>query len=320
MRRLSSCSNTRRNRTDMQKRKTDIDWDELRLFLAVARAGQFLAAARRLDVDQATVTRRIRSLEDALGVRLFDRRTTGSPLTQAGERLVAHAERIEAEVLQAKGGLGDGDDGIEGVVRIGAPDGFGTLFLASRMVPLVTTHPALRVQLVPLPRSFSVARREVDLAVAIGRPTEGRLSIRKLTDYTLSLYASPDYLANAPPLRTVKDLARHRHVTYVTDLLYARTLDFRAELGLADVYEFQCASVLGQMEAVASDMGVALLHDYAVAGDARFVRVLPRVRFTRAYWLVAPAELARTPRVRAASDYLAQATSRERRRFVGGHP
>lgn len=301
----------------MQKNQHEMDWDQLRVFLAVARAGQFLAAARRLGVDQATVTRRIRALETALGARLFDRQTTGSPLTDAGQRLVEHAERIESEVGLLRSASAGSGSAIEGVVRVGAPDGFGTLFLASRMVPLVSAHERLRVQLVPLPRSFSLARREVDIAVTVGRPTEGRLSVRKLTDYTLSLYASRDYLDASPPLRSSKDLAAHRHVTYVTDLVYAPGLDFRAELGLGEVREFQCASVLGQMEAVRSGMGIGLLHDYAVRGDDRLQRVLPRIRLTRAYWLVAHAEIAPTAPVRAVSDFISSITLADRRRFLG---
>ena len=151
----------------MQKTNNEIDWDQLRVFLAVVRAGQFLGAARRLGLDQATVTRRVRALEAGLGARLFDRMTTGSVPTAAGRELIKRAERIEAEVLRLSAELSQEGDAVEGRVRVGAPDGFGTLFLARRFVSLLATYPKLDIELVPLPRSFSLSKREVDLAVTV---------------------------------------------------------------------------------------------------------------------------------------------------------
>jgi DNA-binding transcriptional LysR family regulator len=300
----------------MQKNINEVDWDQLRIFLAVVRAGQFLGAARRLGVDQATVTRRVRALEACLGVRLFDRHTTGSVPTAAGRELVERAERIEAEVLRLKAELSHAGDVIEGRVRVGAPDGFGTLFLASRFVGLMERYPRLEIELVPLPRSFSLSKREVDLAITVERPGEGRLTVRKLTDYTLSLYASRGYLAAVPPLTSAADLREHRHVAYVPDLLFAPSLDVRAELGLDGTRTFQCASVLGQMEAVRSGMGIGLLHDYAARTYDDVELVLPQVRFVRTYFIVTHADIARAAPVRAVHDYIAALTSSERGAFV----
>lgn len=300
----------------MQKSTNELDWDQLRVFLAVVRAGQFLGAARRLGLDQATVTRRMRALEGSLGVRLFDRLTTGSVPTAAGRALLERAEHIEAEVLRLRSDLSQATDVIEGRVRVGAPDGFGTLFLASRFVGLMETCPGLDIELVPLPRSFSLSKREVDVAITVERPGEGRLTVRKLTDYTLSLYASRSYLAAAPALGSRADLSAHRHVTYVPDLLFAPSLDVRAELGLDHARMFQCASVLGQMEAVKSGMGIGLLHDYAARGHDDIVLVLPQVRFMRTYWIVTHADIARAAPVRAVHDHITGLTASERGAFV----
>ncbi len=105
-----------------------MDWDNVRIFLAVARASQFLAAARLLRVDHATVTRRITRLEEALGAKLFERRTSGCVITEAGERFLAAAERIEGDMLRIQAELSTEDVKVSGTVRIGAPDGFGTLY------------------------------------------------------------------------------------------------------------------------------------------------------------------------------------------------
>lgn len=298
----------------MRKNRDDIDWDQARVFLAVAREGQLLGAARKLGLDHATVTRRINALEEALGVKLIERTTTGSTLTPKGLAFLDTAAEVEAAFLSARAALSEGAGLIEGTVRVGAPDGFGTLFLAPRLRPLLERHPALTLQLVALPRSFSLSRREADLAITVERPVEGRLKVRKLTDYTLSLYASPAYLAAAPPLMTKRDLANHRLVGYVSDLLFASVLDFSAELGIATPPHFQCASVLGQIAAIESGAGVGLLHDYAVPKG--LVRVAGEVRVKRAYWIVTHADVARAPTIRAVSDFIVAATAEAAASFV----
>ena len=105
-----------------------MNWDDVRIFLAVARAGQILGAARRLELNHATVSRRVAALEDALGAKLFRRLTTGSELTPAGERFLGVAERMEADMIAARSELAGGDEAVSGTVRIGAPDGFGVAF------------------------------------------------------------------------------------------------------------------------------------------------------------------------------------------------
>ena len=172
-----------------------MDWDNVRIFLAVAREGQLLSASRRLGLNHATLGRRINALEDSLRTRLLIRKPNGCELTAEGHAFLASAERIEAEMLAAQARTGEVNAPIEGTVRIGAPDGFGVSFLAPRLGALIQRHPNLRIQLVPVPRSFSLSQREADIAVTVERPSQGRLVSSKLTDYTLGLYASRDYLA-----------------------------------------------------------------------------------------------------------------------------
>jgi DNA-binding transcriptional LysR family regulator len=110
-----------------------MDWDNVRVFLAVARAGQFVAAAKRLKLDHATVSRRIAALEAALGAKLIDRRTTGATLTGAGERFLGAAEEMESAFLHAQGEISGVDLELVGDVRIGAPDGFSTYYLTGSL-------------------------------------------------------------------------------------------------------------------------------------------------------------------------------------------
>ena len=129
-----------------------MDWDNVRVFLAVARAGQFVAAARRLRLDHATVSRRVAALEAALGARLFERLTTGARLTTSGERFLAAAEQMESAFLQAQAEVSGVDVELSGDVRIGAPDGFATYYLAEALRDFVARNPGLRLQLAPAPQ------------------------------------------------------------------------------------------------------------------------------------------------------------------------
>lgn len=281
-----------------------MDWDHARIFLAAARAGQFLGAARALHVDHATVGRRIGQLEEALGAKLFERRTNGCVLTPAGERFLAAAERIEADMLRVQAELSATDVEAAGTVRIGAPDGFGTVFLSARLGRLMARHPRLTIQLVPLPRAFSLSKREADIAIVIDRPEEGRLHVRKLTDYTLSFYGAPDYLKDNGEPQSIEDLAGHRLVTYVQDLQFAGALNYFPEAFEQRHRRFECASVIGQFEAVRSGAGIGILHDFSARGDPRLKPLLPGVVFERTYFLVTHADTRALTRVRTVADFI----------------
>ena len=292
-----------------------MDWDNIRVFLSVARAGQFLAAARQLRVDHGTVSRRIGALETSLGVRLFDRQTTGCVLTAAGERLFESAEEVEAQLLRAQGDLSQSDVELSGTVRIAAPDGFTTLFLCARLGKLKAKYPSLTIQLLPMSRTFSLSKREADLAITIERPEEGRLAVRKLVDYSLHFYAAKDYLAANGTPQSAADLARHTLVTYVQDLVFADQLNFMPEFYGPGYSRLECASAVGQLEAVRGGVGVGILHDYAAHRDPQLQMVLPDIAFERSYWIITHVDLRRLSRVRAISDFITEEVNAQRAIF-----
>ena len=204
-----------------------------------------------------------------------------------------------------------------GVVRIGAPDGFGVGFLAPRLARLADRHPELTVQLVPTPRGFSLSRREADLAVMVGRPEKGRLVARKLTDYTLGLYAAPG-LPRGPPgaLRARPTSSRHRLVGYVEDLIAAPALNYAAEFLRGWRSRLELTSAIGQVEAVRAGAGIGVLHDYLARDCATLVRVLPELRAVRSYWLAIHENLRDVARVRAAADFLTETVREAQADFV----
>jgi DNA-binding transcriptional LysR family regulator len=293
-----------------------MDWDKVRIFLEVARTGQILGAAKRLKLNHATVARKLTALEKDLKTKLVNRQTTGSSLTPSGVALLAAAERAESELLRVGSQLTSVAEKVSGTVRIGAPDGLGNYFLASQLGAFAAANPALIVQLVALPRTFSLAKREADIVVTLERPTEGRLISTKLTDYTLSVYASEDYLKRAAPIQKPDDLADHLLITYIHDIIYSRALDYASTLGELVTRRYECGSVVGQVEAVRAGHGVGILHDYAAERYPELKRVLPAIRFTRSYWLVSHPDTHETRRVREVRRYIVAKVRKARNQFI----
>ena len=298
------------------RKTTSVNWDHIQVFLAIARQGQLLEAGRQLGLNHATVARRLEALEAALGTTLFHRRPHGSALTQAGEHLVPVAERIEAELLAFAAILGEGEAELSGTVRIGAPDGLGTLFLARELGLFANRHANLVVELVPLPRSFSLSRREADIAIALDRPIHGRLNLAKLSDYSLSLYASREYLNRAGTPRSESDLESHTAIIGVDDYAYASALDYSTFLTRRIRRVFRCVGLVGQLEAVRAGVGLGILHDFATIDRPELIRVLPETAFQRTYWLITHPESHQARRVAACRDFIARRFREERIRFL----
>ena len=289
-----------------------MNWERVRVFLAVARSGQMLAAARHLGVNHATVGRQMAALEEELHCKLIERHVSGCTLTAAGEAMLATAERVESEFLQFESGM---SGAIHGTVRIGAPDGLGNYFLAPRLAELSARHAQLLVQLLPVTRTFSLSRREVDIVIGLDRPTQGNLIIQKLTDYTLSFYASVDFLAKHGPIERIEDLLQHPYITYVDDSPNASSLTFGRVIAASMPHRFECGGILGQIEAVRAGCGVAILNDYAAIEQPKLQRILPELQFVRSYWLISHPDTHGSHRVTAVRRHIADSVTHSREKF-----
>jgi DNA-binding transcriptional LysR family regulator len=290
-----------------------MNWDDIRVFLAIARAGHILGAARRLRLNHATVARRLTALEAALQTKLFVRRPSGCSLTDEGERLLPHAERMESEMLVGCSHIGHTDVAVEGTVRIGAPDGFGIAFLAGRMGQLKRLYPHLLIQLVPVSQTFSLSRRDADIAITIGQPEEGRLVGRKLTDYTLGFYASRHYLERAGTPSTPDELAQHVRIGSVEDLLYS--LNFGQELVKDWKADVEISSTLGRAEAVRAGAGIGILQCFIASQYDTLVRLFPEHLITRSYWIVSHEDLRDIRRISIVSSFITSEVNKAKNTF-----
>ena len=207
--------------------KGTMRWDDLRVFLAVARRGRLQAAGRTLGLDPTTAGRRIAALE--AGAR-------DAALRAIARGLCADRGRARA----SRPCPGDGDarrarrprsaaaepERLSGTVRIGAPDGVSNYLLVDACDALSRDNPELQVQVVALPRIFSLSKREADLTITVSPPAAGRLTVRKIADYRLRLYARADLVAALGPVRTMADLRGIRGIGYISDMIF----DQRARL------------------------------------------------------------------------------------------
>ncbi|WP_110553545.1 LysR family transcriptional regulator [Pseudaestuariivita atlantica] len=273
------------------------NWDDMRVFLAVARGESLTAAATALKVDPGTVSRRVARLEEGAGTALFARSPQGYSLTAAGARLVRHAEAAEQAMSAAREDVAGAADALSGQVRIGAPDGCANFVLPQVCAAIGATNPALDLQILALPRVVNLSKREADMAVTVSPPSSQRLSVQKICDYRLHLVAHRDYLAAHPAIHTRADLKGHRIVGYIPDMIFDAELDYLGDLGLQRV-PLASNSVAVQFSWVRQGLGLGVVHDFALEAAEGLEQVLPGdVALTRTFYLVRHAEDRRLDRM-----------------------
>lgn len=291
-----------------------MDWSDLQVFLAIARAGQMGRAGAALGMDPTTTSRRLRRLEAALGETLFEQTREGQVLTEAGERLLAKVEAMaQAATAIGEGGPASASGLLSGTLRISASEGFGSWFLAAHVPDFVRAHPALTLDLVANSGFLSLSKREADIAVMLSRPKAGPVIARKLSDYSLRLYASQAYLTLGGMPQAPADLLKgHSLVGYIPDLLYAPELRYLDELqpGLAPT--LRSSSINAQHHLIAAGAGIGVLPCFMGDADPALVPVLPQRRITRSFWLITHKDTHQLARIRAGRDWILGVVQRQR--------
>ena len=286
-------------------------WDDMRIFLAVARAESLSRAGRALKIDPATVGRRIARLEESLGATLFIKSPQGYALSDAGERLQEHATRAEQSLTLGVEDLRGQAGQLNGVVRIGAPDGSANYLLPQVCAAICDENPGLEVQIVALPRVFNLSKREADMAVTVSPPEAGRLLVQKLSDYHLHLAASEEYLERHDPIRSVADLKNHRLIGYIPDMIFDKELDYLDALKV-DHVQLASNSFSVQFNYVRQGAGIAIVHDFAIPSTTGLKRILTdEVSLTRSFYLVRHADDRRVERLNRFAELLVRGTRRE---------
>lgn len=297
---------------------TRINWNDLQYFLAQARRGSPYEAALQLGVDHTTVRRRVSALEDVLKAKLFDIRRGQQALTPQGERLIGVAEEMELRMEAVTTEVSHATSAVSGVVRIGAPDGLGSMFLAPRLCRLQQQHPDLTIELIAVSRQLNLAKRESDIAIAVDRPSKGHQVIRKLADCYSVLYASEEYLATHQPIQSIDDLRDHAFVGYVEDFPFV--IDF-----FPDIPDYQknsharftSTNMIAQLKATVAGAGLCLLPKYMVESEPTLRPVLPaETQVCREIWLTVHPEIKDFARIRAVSQFIREEVAAHRELFL----
>src|SRR6202045_5289270 len=178
----------------------------------------------------------------------------GYGLTAEGQRFIVGGEAIESAYIFAKAAVGSEGQTIIGTVRIGAPDGFGSVFLAPRVGALTDRHPQLEIEILTTTRPFSLLKREVDIAIAHSSPEQMRVVSRRLTDHWTYVYASRAYLNEAAPIGAREDLQNHPFIGFVEELLFPPEISFSDAIGVEP--RIRSTNVLAQLHATLSGSGL----------------------------------------------------------------
>ena len=290
----------------------NIDWDDLRFFLAVTAAGSLSAAARELGVNTTTVLRRVGGLEDALGARLFDRLRSGYTPTADGARLLESLEPVDRclSSLQRdfRAGASQGGD-----VRIGASETIAAALIAPALQRFHEMRDDIILDIVADPNQTGASAaprildplRDVDIALRLARPTQGDMLARKLGDVAYGLYAAEDYVATHGEVPPDGDLSGHRVIGFGEDARPLGPVWWMARTADTATIVMRASNATTRLNAVRAGLGVAALPCIAADGAAGIVRlVAPAHVGALELWLLARRDLAQLAHVRAVMDFL----------------
>jgi DNA-binding transcriptional LysR family regulator len=286
-----------------------IDWDDYRVFLSVARAGTLSAAARLLQVDQSTISRRLAAFETAAGARLFDRTPDGYVLTAAGEAVSGRVEELESQALAIERQLLGQDARPTGPVRLAASDSFAAWFVVPRLGPLHQLYPGIRVELVTGNQNVNLARREADISLRLSKPKEPNLIARRLGVAAWAVYASAGYLARYGTPAARGRLRGHRVVGLDPELRGTVGARWLAKHGSLGEVALTCNTLIAQAAAVVAGIGLGPLPCVFGDREAALERAFPRVIGQHDLWLVVHPDVRHSARVRAVMDYLSELVS-----------
>jgi DNA-binding transcriptional LysR family regulator len=316
---LAACTSTIRSDISqlpqLQSRpdyRSTLNWDDLRVFLEVARRGGLSQAARQLGLDHSTVSRRVAQLELTMGTKLFERTRSGLVLRPAGQLLLQNAEAIESRALAVTASISSEAHEPRGTVRIAMMEGIGSLYLSARLLSLQTNYPQVTLELVTSAHPFNLSRREADIFLSFFRPTGRGLGIRKIGAFELSLYGSPAYLKRHGTPATVEDLQQHWFVDYVHDLVAIDAVRWLSDVIANPKVIFHSNSMIAQQHAAIGGLGLVMLPSFAATGDRRLQKItIKNVFVHRDLWLSVHRDLQNVRRIRAVTDFITDLVKRD---------
>lgn len=281
-----------------------MDWDDLRIFLAVAREGSLSGAARTLGVNHSTVFRRIKGFEDRIGVRLFDRMPSGYALTVAGCEMQVTAERVEREVEDLDRQIAGQDLRLSGDIVVTTTDTMAYQFLGPHLKAFCDAFPGINVDLVLDSQFYNLSKRQADIAIRPTLSPPETLVGRRLCAVAFACYAAPSYLST---VGSDIDLEAHRWLALDESLAHLAAVKWQRGIEGADAVQVRSNNLLGLLGAATAGLGVATLPCFMGDPESGLERITaPDPALASALWLLTHQDLRTTARVRAFLDFMAQ--------------
>lgn len=280
-------------------------WDDLRYFLVTTQKGSLAKAASHIGVTQPTVSRRIESLEERLGVRLFDRLPSGVALTMEGKSILDATKLIEEKVLEIQMNVSGLDKRLEGNVRVSVTDGFAAYWITPRLHTFQKMYPGISFEMLCSVEPTDALKWETDIRIQFSEPSDPDLIAIRVATFHFIPWASPNYLTRRGTPRNIEDLQNHRlldHLAYHYD-----DGDWSAWRGLPDVESRVCYrsnSSAALLSAVQSGLGIALLPTYSLDCVSGVVPLDIDIRTHSNVWLSYHPALRGTPRFDVAIKWI----------------
>lgn len=289
----------------------DLDWDQLRIFLAAYRAGSLRGASDKLKVNHATVTRAIQGLETELNTRLFERSVGGLKITQSGEALVGPAEEIERQALSIGRKLTGLDSQPTGKIRVSMPPALSRKFIIPVLASFTEKYPEINVEIIATNAISDLGRSEADVSIRIAHAVEDDVVGRRVVRFVEGTYASPEYLAKHPDL-TIGDGSGGHWITWSDKSGWIKKSAFPNAVSRHILSEIPV-----QIEAAAHHLGLCNVPCFLGDADPRIVRV-PDTPITQnlSIWLLLHGDLQKTARIRAFVDHTAEYLQKRRSIFT----
>jgi DNA-binding transcriptional LysR family regulator len=281
-----------------------VDWDNLQVFLTIARTGRISAAARRLEVEHTTVSRRLDALERELGVPLFYRTTTGYLPTAHAKNMIASAETMERAAVAIAARAREGSGAVAGRVRLAMAPEFASHWLAPQLPAFRGRYPQIELQILVGTRERDLTRGDAELAVQSPRPRQQGLVTVRLAHTAAALYASKTLLGGTKLwIEAVEDLRGLSLLVYTPAYQMLQEAKwFQPVLSCATI-GMETNSTHALVAATRAGVGVAVLPHFVARDEPALVLVSAPVA-DHDVWLITHPEFRRDPKVRATADFL----------------
>ncbi|MEJ1267412.1 LysR family transcriptional regulator [Pantoea ananatis] len=290
-----------------------MNWDDVRFFLALARHKTLRGASKSLNVDQATVGRRIAAFESALGSRLFIRTPRAFTLSEFGEQVMAEASAMESAMQVMRRKAACGDNLPAGNVRIATTDTLASAFVMPAIERLREHYPDITVTLLTGLEFADISYRSADIAIRGARPDSEELIVKRLATIQMGLYASQRYFDRLREPNEDSGLIDHQLVMFPAELVPRHRQNLCGFAVNSQQVVLECNTQLLMEAAIKRGIGIGLLSTFLAERDPQLIPIFPDKRDPIDIWLVLHPDLQKVARIRAVITALEQCFMEEER-------